>query len=53
MNINEYNKIIDAIISSPDPNYTKEYAQEVLRSCGILDEKNEIAPAFRDVIKKN
>lgn len=53
MNINEVNRIIDAIINSPTPNYTREYAQELLRSCGILDDDNKIVPAFQDVIKED
>lgn len=52
MNIDDVNRIIDAIISNPRPDYTREYAQELLRSCGILDENNEIVPAYQDIVKK-
>ena len=51
MNNNDVNRIINAIINSPQPNYTREYAQELLRSCGILDDNNEIVPIYRDIIK--
>lgn len=53
MNINDINRIIDAIISNPHPDYTREYAQELLRSCGILDDDNEIVPIYRDIVTEN
>lgn len=53
MNINDVNRIIEAIISNPHPSYTREYAQGLLRSCGILDENNEIVSIYQDVIKEN
>ena len=53
MTINEVDRIIEAIINSPTPNYTREYAQELLRSCGILDDNNEIIPVYQDIIKED
>ena len=53
MNNNDVNRIIDTIISNPHPDYTREYAQELLRSCGILDDNNEIVPIYRDIITEN
>ena len=53
MNIHEVNRIIEAIINSPTPNYTREYAQELLRSCGVLDENNEIMPIYRDILTED
>ena len=41
---------IQAFLAEPLKPHTKEEAARILRSCGILDENNEIMPAFKDIL---
>lgn len=50
MNIKDVNKIINAIINTPRKNYTKEEAEEILHSCGILDDNGNIVKAYQQYI---
>lgn len=52
MNTTDYARTIDNIINEPIKIKTKEEACEILRSCGIMDENNNINPAYRDIIIK-
>ena len=42
--------VIEKIISTPVETLTKEQAKEILRGCGILDEKYNIAEDYKDII---
>ena len=41
---------IDKIIKTPTKKPTKEEATKILRSCGILDNKNNIKSAYKKII---
>lgn len=41
---------IDKIIETPTKKPTKEEAKKILRSCGILDNKNNIKSAYKKII---
>lgn len=41
---------IDRIIETPSTKPTKEEAEKILRSCGILDRNNNIKPAYRQML---
>jgi len=41
---------IDKIIETPTKKPTKEEATKILRSCGILDNKNNIKSAYKKII---
>lgn len=41
---------IDKIIETPTKKYSKEEATKILRSCGILDKRNNIKPAYKEII---
>lgn len=43
-------KAIDDIISASPKTYTEEEALATLRECGILDENNRVADAYKDII---
>ena len=43
--------VIDKIIASETKKPTKEEAMKSLRACGILDNKNKVKPAYREIIK--
>ena len=49
--VETYRKI-QAFLAEPLKPHTKEEAARILRSCGILDENNEIMPAFKDILYK-
>ena len=41
---------IDKIIETPTKKPTKKEAAKILRSCGILNNKNNIKPAYKKII---
>lgn len=41
---------IDKIIEAPTKKPSKEEAAKILRSCGILDENNNIKPEFKEIL---
>lgn len=41
---------IDKIIDAPTIKLSKEEAAKILRSCGILDNKNNIKPAYKKIL---
>lgn len=44
---------IDKIIEKPTKKPTKEEAVKILRSCGILDNKNNIKSAYKKILAKD
>lgn len=44
--------IIDEIISSPTKKPAKEEAYALLKSCGIIDENNNLEPEYEDILIK-
>lgn len=46
-------RTIDKIIQTSSRTPSKQEAQKVLRSCGIFDQKNNIKPAYRNIITGN
>ena len=44
--------LIKSTLDNPPKEYTVFEAQETLRNCGILDENNNIAEAYKDIIVK-
>lgn len=44
---------IDRIIGTSSKTPSKQEAQKVLRSCGILDNRNNIKPAYKKIITGN
>lgn len=43
---------IDEIIASPSKTPTKEEAVKLLRSCGILNENNNLKKAYKGIVTK-
>lgn len=50
MNMATISQTIDRIIETSSKVPSKQEAQKVLRSCGILDSKNNIKPAYKKII---
>jgi len=48
----EFNRRIDEIINAPIKKPTKEEARASLRSLGIIDENDDITPAFQGILFK-
>lgn len=44
---------IDRIIHSPIKNPTKSEANKILRACGILNNKNELEVAYKQILIKD
>lgn len=44
--------VIEKTINSPAKTYTVTEAQKILQSCGILDTKNRVKEAYRDIVVK-
>lgn len=44
---------LDNVINSPQQQYTKEEAEELLKKLRILDKNGKLKEEFKDIIKEN
>lgn len=52
-NMMTVSSIIDEIIKAPTETPSREDATKILRSCGILDENNNIKSEYKEILIEN
>lgn len=41
---------LDELVTKPQEKLTKAQAQKILRNCGIMDQSNQIQPAYKKIV---